>query len=589
MASPVMSIAQFMLKLRNQLNNVLSGFDGKSASTTKLKAQIVITCEQLNSLSPDNKSLLLALAIRPTTQVSPQTHHAFCAAVILSKLAQQFHFHSYYTSELISAALAMRIGLDTQGHQLSTAIYQRQKLNPAQQKHYWNYPLHSANYSYKSKLMHKNSIYAIMQHQELLDGSGYPKKLKFHQISHSGQLLSLLNKFVELITPRHQRAPFTISQSLSYLARRPQLYSAHCLEQLTQCLTQSRLGMIVNLPPQGIGLITSVNTLGGSMLVQHFDEVEGALKISATSQRELPHESITLQSCPTSIADATLFSLLEEHTVNRGSDACHSVGRLKPVPALASLFESLDNLYPEQDEIARNINALPALGDNLIASLASQYPGRRFNNSFHALQMAGFVQSRPLLAILALRQQLACYQFPALAILENQVDSLLFIARHISEYTTDVLPDQLAMFVLLNVAPLYFDQRIHQVSPNEKVALNDINPLHAAGLFGLTNNPKQTQIINTLARFWEGNKAIKQLLLKENDTLKGNNLFQAELMAGYQLSLILTQHIYRGVGFKDPSVNAHLKSVCRKLKISANALEELCQLMLTSAPRCPLD
>lgn len=588
MTSPATPITQFMLKLRKQLDNLLKGFDGKPASAVKLKAQVIITCEQFATLSSDNKSLLVALALRPTDRISPLTHHSFCCAVILSKFSQQFHYHSHYSAELISAALTMRLGLDLQGQQLSNVVYQRQKLTQNQQKYYKDYPLHSAKYLHKARVISKNSVYATLQHQELLDGSGYPKQLKSHQISHSGQLLSLVNKFVELVTPRHQRAPFSISQSLSYLARRPHLYNERLLKQLTLCLTQSKLGMSVSLPRKSIGLIKSVNALDSSMMLDCFEDVDGSLKAGEQTKKQLFDNSFIPKIAPKGISESKMFTLLEEHKLVRITDICHSIGRLKPTPTLAVLLDSLASLSPEQEVIAHQIGALPSLGEDLITSLMAQYPNRKFNSSFHALQMVGFSQSRPLLSILALRHQLAYYYFPALSALDMKVDTLLATARHISEYTPKVMPNQLAMFVLVNVSPLYFDQRVHGTTLPMKVDLNHVNPLQAAALMGLTASPKQAQIINTLGRLWENNRNTKQLILLENDLTKTENRFHHELVLGYQLALILTQHIYNNLSFEHHKVQAHLKVICRKLKISSKALEALCQQTLSTAPSSPL-
>jgi len=578
-----------MNKLRNQLDNVLKDFDGQPSSAIKLKAQTIIIYEQLATLTPDNKSLLVAIALRPTSLVTPLTHHAFCCAVILSKFCGKFHYHSHYCNELISAALTMRVGLDLADQRLSSTIYQRKKLNVNQQKHYRLYPLHSANYLHKAKVVTKNAIYTILQHQELLDGSGYPKQLSAHHISHGGQLLALVNKLVELATPRHQRAPFGLNQSLSYLARRPQLYNQQLLTQLICCLTSPTVGLAMPLSADGIGLIEDVDIESGvNLLVQRFEEIDGQLqRVSTTTKHEYSNE-LTLQFFPSNVSDSEYYRNIEHSEVARTPDASQSVARLKPAPNLARLLEALDSFSPEQDIIAQHIESLPSLGNDLIESLSRQYPNRQFNNSFHALQMVGFVQSRPLLCILALRHQLSFYQFPALATLECKVDTALSAARHISEFTSDVLPHQLAMFALINVAPLYLDRRVHQTNLPERVDLDNINPLQAAGLFGLTANPKQAQLINTLAKLWESNNYTKQLLLRQNDLANTKSRFQHELVLGYQLALILTQHIYHDLSFEHPGVNAHLKAICRKLKISTKQLKQLIEQTLASAPRCPL-
>jgi len=577
-----------MLKLRDQIEHVFKQFDGSSDSAVKLKAQTVITCEKLASLSSDNHSMLIALALRPAQNISPPTHHAFCCAIILSKMAQQSHYHSHYTAELISAAITMRIGLDLNNQQLTNTIYQRKKLSPSQQQHYHKYPLHSANFLNKAKVVSKNVIYTTLQHQELLDGSGYPKKLSGHHISQSGQLLSLINKFVELVTPRHQREPFSVSQSLSYLARRPQLYNTKMLEKLTQCLTTPAIGMVTTLSKDSIGIIESVDWSNEVMMVQRLDEEDGKLTHSSPLQKHAINQSLILKIAPSTLSDPRMHSILGEHEIMVQANICLSISRLKPSSTLTSLLQALNELHPEHDVIAPKIACLPSLGDDLIATLTRQYPSHQFNNSFHALQMAGFVQSRPLLSLLALRRQLNYYQFPALGMLESKVDTLLSVIRHIGEFTREVLPNELAMFALLNMAPLYLDKRVHQTNIPEKVDLECVSPLQAASLFGLPANPKQFQIINTLARLWENNSQIKQLLQLENDLSKTKQRAAHELVQSYQLALILTHQMYHGLSLEHQGVNTQLTSICRRLKISGKQLKQLSQLTLGTGSQCPL-
>jgi len=588
MTAPVINVFEFMLKLRNQLENVFSSFDGSKTHAAKLKAQVVITGEKLSTLSSDNRGQLLALALRPSTNISPSTHHAFCCAVVLSKLSLQQRYHHHFFIELVSAALTMRLGLDINKQDLSNTIYQRKRLTPVQKKHYALYPLHSANYLNKASLVSNNAIYATMQHQELLDGSGYPNKLSGHRISQSGQLLSLINKFVELVTPRHQRAPFSLTQSLSYLARRPHLYSSTLLAQLTRCVTTPAIGMATSLSAASFGVIESLDHLNGQVTVQRFDLIEGKYQQGSAPQELQCDSSVSLQVVPIEITDKKLYQLISEQELVTIADNSVSISRLKPASSLTDLLEALAVRSPEHEVIAQQISALPVLGDKLISALYRQYPGRQFNNSFHALQMVGFTQSRPLLSLLALRGQLNHFQFPALTTLEYKIDTLLSVIKQIGEFTREALPNQLMMFALLNLAPLYLDKRVHQTNLPAKIDIDKVQVLQGASLFGLNASPKQFQIINTLARLWEGDKSIRQILVLENDLSKTKDRLAHELVQSYQLALLITHQCFHGLELAHQGVEAQVASISRRLKISAKELDNLSHLTLETGAYCPL-
>lgn len=588
MTVPAVSIPEFMGKLMSQLDNVLNEFDGAPASAVKLKAQTLIICEQLATVSAQSKTVLVALAIRANQQVSPLTRHSFICGLLVSRFAQQFSFHTNYTNELVSAALNMRIGLELNKQQLSNVIYQRKKLNDSQRKHYNQYPLHSANYLHKAKVISSNAIFATLQHQELLDGSGYPKRLKGNAISHSGQLLSLVNKLVELITPRDKRAPFNLSQSLAYLARRPNLYNPDLVSQLAHCLTPPVPGLAINTDINQIGLIEAVDVLESSLQVNCIDFINESWQCSGQRKTLSYNSALETFALPSGVPNTLLNDALHEQELLRIDDDCNSMARLKPSATLNQLLSSLSSPAPDQEAISHQINQLPTLGDSLINKLTQLYPNRQFNSSLHALQMLGFNQSRQLLSILALRQQLNHYQFPALALLESMVDTLLATATLVSEFTPNVTPNQLGMFVLLNIAPLYVDKRIHHCPERITVDINQINPLQPAGLFGLTANIRHLKIMSSLAKFWETNAKTKQLLAHDSDLSTTQSPHHHELVYGFQLALMLTQRLYHGLSFEHPSVNVQLKATCRKLKISGGKLKALMQASLTSSANCPL-
>lgn len=588
MTNSSITLDKLMLKLRAQLDSVLAELAQNRQASHNLSALILIMCEHLVPLSSHSKSTLLALALRPDKKVSPLAHHMFCCAMVVLKFGEQHRYHSHLVKELLGAALTMRIGLDLNSQQLSQVIFQRKKLDKEQQRHYYAYPLHSANYLNKASIVDKNSIYAVLQHQELLNGKGYPKGLKAHQINANGKLLALINKFIELTTPRAQRSAFSLAQAFSYLARRSELYCATTLNQLIACFEQPSPGFAITLPNRGVGLIESSEHDEHIVKVIPYHLVDDKLVQSGELQ-SVDVESITqLIICPMAISDAVLFGAIASVPVTMQPDHCNSSGRLKPPQSVIKLFDALDTPHLDNKLIAQRIASNPALGNALVRHLTKQHPQRQFNDSFHALKMAGFSQSRPLLAILALRAQLSEYHFGTLATLNIKVDSVLALCAKISDFTPHVLPNQLAMFSMLNVAPLYFNLNVQHTLLPERVVLTGLNPLDAASLFGLTASKKHGQLLNTLARFWESSNNTKRLLALECDLSKTDNRYHHELMMGYQLALLITHHIFHQISLDDPALKSYLNNIARKLKMSSKDLTSLVNYALEQAPQCEL-
>jgi len=579
-------ISKLRLQFQQVLNDIASG--NQRGASQRFSAQIVIICEQLTTLSLANKSIALALALRSDNAISPLTHHCFCCALIISKIGHQQQFHLQYINDLVSAALTMRLGLDLNNQQLSDVIYRRQKLTTAQQKYYYSYPLHGASFLHKQQIISKNAIVLVTQHQELLDGSGYPKKRQAHQISPGGKLLAIVNKFVEQISPRENREPFSIAQSLSYLARQSQRYCPTFCQNLALATDQAAPGMFTQLTQHKFGLITSVDLSSQTMTALTYTLVENSWLLTAPEKSRDMAPDTHYQVCPSNLSDQEFDACITEHQLEQRKDLSQSIGRLTPNIGLTKLLQALDSETPDKNDIADLISKLPDLGQRLLQHLSTQYPNRKFNHSFHALQMAGFSQVRPVLSMLALRHQLSHYQFPLLNTLDQKVDTLLAICHKISEFTPHVLPSQLAMFALLNVAPLYFDPRLHQLTAQSMIALKDVSPTQSASLFGLSSNNKQQQIIETLARLWQCGSNTQRIVTLANDLTKTNNRYHHEVVLGYQLAIMMCHQLYHQVPLEQQSVKTHLTTTARKLKMSADSLAQLQHFGLELAPFCEL-
>jgi len=100
----------------------------------------------------------------------------------------------------------------------------------------------------------------IEQHHELYDGSGYPNKLKGHQLDPLANILSVVNSYDNLCHPIDSKKAKTPYSALSHLFKRDKhKYEPHSLGLLVKLLGIYPPGTVVELDTGQIGLVISVN------------------------------------------------------------------------------------------------------------------------------------------------------------------------------------------------------------------------------------------------------------------------------------------------------------------------------------------
>ncbi|WP_299019040.1 HD-GYP domain-containing protein [uncultured Photobacterium sp.] len=101
----------------------------------------------------------------------------------------------------------------------------------------------------------------LIQHHELLDGSGYPKQLKGEQIDDNAQLVAVVNAYDNLchpLDPAKARIPYS---ALSYLFKnKKEQYNNDYLALLIRLMGVYPPGSVVQLSNQQLGLVISVNS-----------------------------------------------------------------------------------------------------------------------------------------------------------------------------------------------------------------------------------------------------------------------------------------------------------------------------------------
>jgi PAS domain S-box-containing protein len=81
---------------------------------------------------------------------------------------------------------------------------------------------------------------SVIQMNELLDGSGYPKGLKGEEIILPAQVLAVANTFCAMVEPRSYRPPIPVAEALDYLAAAKGKYAAEIVAALKRVARSSQ-------------------------------------------------------------------------------------------------------------------------------------------------------------------------------------------------------------------------------------------------------------------------------------------------------------------------------------------------------------
>jgi HD-GYP domain-containing protein (c-di-GMP phosphodiesterase class II) len=101
----------------------------------------------------------------------------------------------------------------------------------------------------------------LLQHHEMLDGSGYPKQLKANEIDLYAQLISVINAYDNLCHPADKSQARIPYSALSYLFKNKKAqYNNDFLALLVRMMGVYPPGSIVQLSNQQLGLVVSVNS-----------------------------------------------------------------------------------------------------------------------------------------------------------------------------------------------------------------------------------------------------------------------------------------------------------------------------------------
>jgi len=553
----------------------------------RFKAQILVLSDWLYSLNEENSDLVLAQAMRFPATFLPHTNQVFCAGIIAAKFCHKFKYHGQHARLVISAALTMNTSLLLSAKPLNDILF-KQQLTPEQKKCFQQYPKASAQLLNKYHIIDSAALQLVLNHREVINGSGFPRQLKGAELDTNVRILGLINRFVELISPRAKRSGYKIKQALSFLVKHQHLFDISILNTLIELVDKPLPGFIYKLNKKQYALITHTNALDNQIHCTPFTLEEGQLVLDDCAQHHPWDFQQHYIAPPSFITQRVLNHYLGEYIDAPLEDISDQTQRLKPTEDLTLLLNELSTHLPSKTLISQLIGQQPVLGENLIQYLQSQYPTSKFNSSYHAIQMTGFTQVRPILSRLALDAQLSHFKFANAFNLKQKIDCAVSLSHHISAHFSHVLPAQLAMFTLLNLAPLYLEPRVINGKQNQQYDLDKCHLYHGYSLVGLNNSPKQQKISMALAKVWAPQKVMMKAFTCLVDPQIPQSPADKELISGFELAIYLTHGVFHGVDITTLSFDNKWVAICRDLRLQPKELHALQQLALSNHPVCEL-
>lgn len=105
------------------------------------------------------------------------------------------------------------------------------------------------------------TLHVIVQHHEMADGSGYPRKLKGSEIALPARIVALVNAYDNLCNPLNPRAAVTPHEALALLyGKRRAHFDDMVLNTFVRCMGVYPPGSLVQLTDDRLGVVVSVHS-----------------------------------------------------------------------------------------------------------------------------------------------------------------------------------------------------------------------------------------------------------------------------------------------------------------------------------------
>lgn len=131
---------------------------------------------------------------------------------------------------------------------------------PAEYKLYQQHVAESVSFG-RAMALTPGALEAVAQHHELVDGSGFPERLKVHQLSSISKILALVNRYDNLCNPARIAAAVTPHEALSMLfSQLKSRFDVTVLNAFIRMMGVYPPGSVVQLTDERFAIVMSVNS-----------------------------------------------------------------------------------------------------------------------------------------------------------------------------------------------------------------------------------------------------------------------------------------------------------------------------------------
>ena len=199
--------------------------------------------------------------------------------------------------DLVSAALLHKIGL----LKLPPELYQSEKkLTPEQRTILIAHPL-VAYKVLKKEAYNPYICAAVLECNELINGTGYPRKLKGGQLSGYGKIIAVAQNYVGLVSQRPDRKPINPHQSmLMMLTNRGTAYDETVIKTLINVLSLYPIGSLIELSNGYQGMVVDVNDDNPKQPVVHMIVTPDGIRLGANQVVNMETAGLTVKRILTS-------------------------------------------------------------------------------------------------------------------------------------------------------------------------------------------------------------------------------------------------------------------------------------------------
>lgn len=187
----------------------------------------------------------------------PGALHALNVCALAMKVGKQLALGTEQIRILGIGALFHDIG---ESRVPATIVKQQGSLTSSQQRQFEEHPIHGIKIAARIPTFPALGFTIIQEHQERLDGSGYPFGLKANKLSFLTHIVMAVDEFDSLINPRDPSHSMSPAEALSYLyAKRQGALSKDVIVAMIQTLGLYPPGSTVQLSEGSLGVVLSTN------------------------------------------------------------------------------------------------------------------------------------------------------------------------------------------------------------------------------------------------------------------------------------------------------------------------------------------